>query len=112
MVIGLSKARRNPKPTAEDYCEVCGASYAHLHEVFYGTGNRQKSIKWGMQIRLCYFHHNDPNNKVSNPHFNANVDRQYKEEYQQKFETARIMEGMGFDEARSLFVREFGRNYL
>jgi hypothetical protein len=108
----MAKAKNNPVPTAEDLCAICRTPYAHLHEVFFGTGNRQKSIKWGMQIRLCYFHHNDPNNHVSNPHFNARVDKQLKEEYQYKFEAARIMEGMGADAARTLFIREFGRNYL
>lgn len=106
----MPKARNNPVPTADDFCEVCGQPYAHLHEIFGGSGNRQKSIKWGMQKRLCYKHHNEPGEE--NPHSNAQIDRAYKEEYQARFEKDRMLEGMTSDEAHKFFIHEFGRNYL
>jgi hypothetical protein len=46
-------AKNNPKPTSDDICENCGAPYAQTHEVFEGTGRRQLSIKYGMQVKLC-----------------------------------------------------------
>lgn len=108
----MSKAKRNPIPTFDDKCSVCGVPYAALHEVFYGTGNRQKSIKWGMQIRLCFYHHNNPSNTTSNPHFNKDADRRLKEKYQHIFEEQRMIEGTTKTAARELFCREFGRNYI
>lgn len=37
-----------------DKCVVCGKKRDNLHEVFYGTGKRQLSIKYGCVIPLCY----------------------------------------------------------
>jgi len=108
----MPKAKNNPKPTIDDVCEICGAPYAAFHEIFFGTANRQKSIKWGMQKRLCCFHHNDQSNRASNPHYNKRVDQNLREEYQERFEAQRVCEGMTASDARKLFMAEFGRNYL
>lgn len=37
-----------------DKCVICGKKRANLHEVYYGTGKRQLSIKYGCVIPLCY----------------------------------------------------------
>lgn len=102
--------KRNPIPTATDYCEICGKPYASLHEVFFGTANRKKSIQHGMQIRLCYEHHNMPNG--NNPHFNVDVDLKIRKAYQSLFEHRAIEQGMPADEARAYFMMEFGRNFI
>ncbi len=95
------RAKRNPLPTAEDYCEVCGKPYAANHEIFFGRGKRQLSIKYGLQKRLCYEHHNmDGGN---NPHFNKAIDDEYKREGQRKFEETH---------SREDFRRIFGKSYL
>ena len=46
-----------------DNCVICGKKRANLHEVFYGTGKRQLSIKYGCVIPLCYQHHIDIHDK-------------------------------------------------
>ena len=95
------KAKNNPLPTAEDYCEVCGKPYAALHEIF-GGKNRQLSIKYGLQVRLCYEHHNKPGGM--NPHHNKAINDRLKREGQRKFES---LYG-----SREDFIRIFGKNYL
>ncbi|MGI6227321.1 MAG: hypothetical protein ACOYJ1_13810 [Peptococcales bacterium] len=90
---------RNPKPTDQDTCEVCGRGYAHLHEVFFGSGRRQLSIKYGLQKRLCQEHHLGP----LGPHHNREYDLVLKREAQRKFEQ---------EYSRAEFLRIFGRNYL
>lgn len=50
------KKLRNPKPTYEDYCIVCGTGFAELHEIFFGK-NSQLSKRYGCQVRLCFEHH-------------------------------------------------------
>ena len=94
------KAKNNPRPTAEDYCVVCGKPYAALHEIF-GGKNRQLSIKYGLQIRLCGEHHNRPGGM--NPHHNKAINDRLKREGQRKFEETH---------SREDFLRLFGRNYL
>ena len=47
------KILRNPVPTADDCCVLGNTAYAITHEVFYGTKQRQLSIKYGLQERLC-----------------------------------------------------------
>jgi hypothetical protein len=95
------RAVNNSRPTAEDICEVCGKPYAHNHEVFFGK-NRQNSIKYGMQKRLCYEHHNKPG--CVNPHYNKAVDALYKREAQVNFQ---MIHGNRED-----FVSIFGKSYL
>lgn len=95
------KAKNNPRPTAEDYCVVCGKPYAALHEIF-GGKNRQLSIKYGLQVRLCEEHHNRPGGM--NPHHNKAVNDKLKREGQMKFES---LYG-----SREDFIRIFGKNYL
>lgn len=95
------KAKNNPMPTAEDICTYpgCGNGFAHLHEIYYGAKNRQNSIKYGMQKRLCLEHHEGP----LGPHHNKAYDNQLKQEYQRRFEQ---------EYSRELFVEVFGKNYL
>jgi len=95
----VSKAKNNPKPTIDSICRACGAPYAERHEVFFGTGERQKSIQYGLQVDLCGLHHRGDDG----PHINREVDLRYKREFQEKFE---------LEHSRELFMKEFGRNYL
>lgn len=93
------RAKNNPKPSCEDICRVCQSSYAELHEVFYGP-YRQKSIHYGLQVRLCFRHHREGPGAVHN---NKAFDDELKREFQQKFEAI-----YGHEK----FMQEFDKNYL
>lgn len=93
------RAKNNPKPTICDRCIVCGRPYAELHEVFHGP-NRQNSIRYGMQIRLCEKHHRTGKDAVHN---NREFELQLKRKYQAIFEETH---------SREEFVRIFGKSYL
>lgn len=92
------KARGNPRPMANNFCIICGKPYAELHEVF-GGKNRQKSIEWGMQIRLCAYHHRNGKMAV---HRNPEFDFRLKQKYQEIFEN---------EHGPERFMQEFGENY-
>jgi hypothetical protein len=92
------RAKHNPPPTVEDYCTVCGKPYAALHEIF-GGKNRQLSIKYGLQVRLCYEHHQGR----YGPHHNKVINDKLKREGQMKFEETH---------SREDFRRIFGKSYL
>lgn len=82
-------------------CIICGTRYnIHRHEVFFGTANRQKSIKWGMVVGLCAYHHDTSNNSV---HYNDEMDLKLKRYAQRKFQEAYPDED---------FMEVFNRNYL
>ncbi len=91
--------KRNPVPTENSKCEVCGAGYAETHEIFYGPGNRKLSIKYGLQALLCAEHHRG----MEGPHNNRKRDLELKRREQRAFEQWH---------GRSEFLRIFGRNYL
>jgi hypothetical protein len=95
------KPKRNPKPTINDLCEVCGLPYAATHEIFFGEKYRKWSIKYGLTKRLCYIHHNMPSGV--NPHSDRRIDLRYKVEAQRSFEQEHSHED---------FIKIFGRNYL
>jgi hypothetical protein len=94
------KAVNNPPPSADDYCTVCGVGYAHNHEIIFGNGRRQLSIKYGMQVRLCQEHHQG-NEGV---HFNKEFDTRLKQQAQRRFEAE-----IG---SREDFRSIFGESYI
>lgn len=81
-----------------NYCYLCNnGNYAnHLHEVFEGTANRQKSIDNGMVVGLCYIHH-DLVHKHPLEYIGL------KKHAQEVFEK---------DHTRQEFIGIFGRSYL
>lgn len=95
------RLKNNPVPTVNDICEYpgCGQAYAHSHEIFFGSGKRQLSIKYGLQKRLCYAHHEGPDG----PHHNRAYDLQLKREAQSNFEITH---------SRAEFIALFGKSYL
>lgn len=91
------RARNNPRTTADRICAVCGRPFAERHEIFFGP-YRQLSIKYGLQIDLCYEHHRG----MTGPHRNRAVDLKYKRAAQAKFEESHSRE-----EFRRLFVKSY-----
>lgn len=81
-------------------CYICGNPNVAWHEVFEGTANRQKSIKWGMVIALCPWHHNTSNYSF---HYNKDMQLRIKQEAQRKFQEVYPDED---------FIEIFGKNYL
>lgn len=83
-------------------CLICG-SYLdiHKHEIFYGTANRQLSIKYGLVVPLCSRHHNMSSEKGI--HYNKILNRKLKILGQKAFE---------YQYPDLKFKDIFGRNYL
>ena len=82
-----------------EHCYICGASPVHIHEVFYGSANRKKSISTGCCVPLCYDHHVGRHGV----HYDHDLDWRLKQECQKRFE-----ELHGFIK----FMETFKRNYL
>ena len=60
------------------HCYVCGTDKdIHIHEVFFGSANRKKSIEDGLCVPLCGAHHNLSNMGV---HFNKQLDEKLKKQ--------------------------------
>ena len=92
------RAKNNPKPTEDDLCRYCGTSYASTHEVYEGSGRRQLSIRYGMQVRLCIKCHKD-----IQEHPLQGRDLELKLEFQKRFER---------EYSRDMFRKLFGKSYL
>lgn len=83
-------------------CLICKTTLnLHRHHVFYGTGNRQISDKYGCWVYLCVRHHNMSSKGV---HYDSEYDKKLKRECQLKWE-----ELYG---TREDFIKTFGRSYL
>lgn len=72
----------------------------HIHEVFYGTANRKKSIQHGCCVPLMASLHNMSDKGV---HFNKTLDMRLKREMQRAFEKVYSHEE---------FMSVFHKNYL
>lgn len=84
-----------------DRCWFCGTTQnLHIHEAFFGTANRKKSIEWGLYVMVCAKHHNMGNKCVHN---NYEMDMQLKKEAQRSFEKIH---------GHAKFMRIFHKNYL
>ena len=82
-------------------CLICGSTHnIHIHEVFYGTANRQLSIKYGLCVCLCGRHHNLNNVGV---HSNKQFDTNLKQHAQKRFNEV-------YPELD--FMKIFGKSYL
>jgi hypothetical protein len=75
---------------------------SHRHEVFFGTSNRQKSIKYGLVVFLKPEMHNMSNQGV---HFNKAFDNELKQ-IGQKIAMEK------YNWSTEDFIRIFGKNYL
>jgi len=92
------KALYNHRPTAEDVCIYTGTPFAVTHEVFFGKGIRQLSIKHGMQVKVSSQIHMTIH---ANPL--TGLDLELKRKYQCIFERKY---------GHALFMKLFGRDYL
>ena len=82
-------------------CLVCGTyCNIHKHEIFFGRGKRELSIKYGLVVPLCGRHHNMSNDGV---HFNRKLDLELKKLGQKAFE---------YKYPNLNFLDIFHRNYL
>ena len=93
-----------------DRCFICGTSgKMHIHEVFFGTSGRKKSIEDGMTVPLCPAHHNMSGTGV---HFNHKLDL-YLKKYAQKVWMEHYTEETDTEEEKiDKFIKRYGRNYL
>ncbi len=82
-------------------CWLCGTEKdLHQHHIFYGTGNRSLSEKYGCWVYLCARHHNMSD-------YSVHIDRGLDEEL--KKVTQMILERNGW--TRDDFIKTFGRSY-
>ena len=91
------------KLTMQDYkeCWVCGVNAClEKHHIFFGTGNRKISDRYGLTVWLCSCHHRGSKEGV---HFVRTLDLKLKKAGQRMFEQVY---------SREIFMQKFGRNYL
>ena len=79
-------------------CYFCGAHETTRHEIFYGSGRREKCKALGLWASVCPICHRLVHDELLDD-----------EKLRQKAQEA-AMERYGWDE--SDFITEFGRNYL
>lgn len=80
-------------------CFVCGSPYVQEHHVFFGTGHRRLSEKYGLKVYLCQKHHTGE----EGVHFDPKLDKALKQYAQKKFEESH---------SRKEFMKIFKRSYL
>lgn len=86
-------------------CYICGKSPTHIHEIFFGTANRKKSIEDGLCVGLCPAHHNMSGLGV---HFNKQLDLYLKKIGEECW----IKEYSDDKNGERDFINRFGKNYL
>ena len=83
-----------------DKCFFCGGPAECIHEVFFGTANRQISIENGFCVGLCHQEHNLSNKSV---HRDRKMDLKLKKTYQTEYEKKHT---------RADFINLIGKSYL
>ena len=88
-----------------DYCMICRrylGEGGHLHEVFWGSANRQKSKDYGLVVKLCFNHHD--RQSIISVHHNpqGKMNKWLQQQAREAFENHYPNED---------FIEVFGRNY-
>lgn len=87
-----------------DHCIECGLPGINKHEIFYGSGKRKLSIKYGLVIPLCTCKHHDQVNKHG-----IHFDTELRDKWHKKGQ-AMFMKHYG--KTADEFKEIFGRKYL
>lgn len=96
--------------TQKYICYRCGKyGQTEKHHVMSGTANRRLSEEDGLYVYLCHTCHNEPPNGV---HFNKKTMDWLRNKGQRAYECKMIQEGMSPSEAREMFMKRYGKNYL
>lgn len=86
-----------------DHCLICEArDNLHIHEVFFGNGKREISIREQLCVSLCPYHHNASNHGV---HLNRELDLKVKRWAEKKWLEYN-------NKTIEDFIKVFGKNYL
>lgn len=89
---------------------MCGRiTHTERHHIFGGTANRRLSEEDGLVVDLCHACHNEPPYGV---HYNKANMTMLHVMGQQRYELAKMDEGMSAEEAHTAFIKRYGRNYL
>ena len=87
----------------EKYCYITGREYGlHKHHIYYGTGNRAVSDKYGFWVWLIPELHNMSSEGIHNG--NIELDMQLKQDCQRAYEAD--------GHTREEFMQLIGKNYL
>lgn len=87
-----------------EHCIECGRTKVNLHEVFFGTANRQLSKQYGLVVPFCEeLHHNQVNCK--GVHFDEKLDTKWKKEGQKVFMKH-------YKKTKKEFREIFGKSYI
>jgi hypothetical protein len=106
----MAKDRYSILVPSLDKCFVCGTSNSvHIHEVFFGTANRKKSIEDGMTVGLCMTHHNGSSQGV---HFNKDLDLFLKQHAEKIWIEHYCDESLSEDEKIQEFIDRYGKNFI
>lgn len=93
-----------------DRCCLCGSTdRVAIHEVFFGSANRDKSKEDGMTAPLCWNHHNGSNIGV---HFNKKMDLLLKQRAEKVWIETYTDSLLPMEDRIQLFIDRYGKNYL
>lgn len=95
-------------PKERKPCFLCGRyAYTERHHIF-GAANRKLSEQDGLVVDLCHPCHNEPPNGV---HFNKERMDALRRYGQTVYENNLIADGKTRQEARTAFIKRYGKNY-
>ena len=97
------------RKTEKNVCFICGKyGPTERHHCFSGP-NRRLAEEDKLVVYLCHSCHNEPPMGV---HFNKEVRRWLQAKAQKAYEELQIGQGSTPEEARELFTKRYGRNYI
>ena len=95
--------------TTKNICFRCGKYYPTEKHHIFGGANRKLSEEDGLYVYLCRPCHNLP---PEGAHFNKATADWLHKVGQEAYEGKMIQEGLSPTEARTRFMRRYGRNYM
>lgn len=79
--------------TEYNKCFVCGSERnLECHHVFFGTGNRKLSDKYGLTVPLCSYCHRGQNGVHHNKQLDLNIKRYAQLQFEKEYSFEKFME--------------------
>lgn len=93
-------------------CAICGRPYEAEHHLIFGNSLRALADEDSLIIDMCNNCHNMSFDAKGRIHGNSMAEALSKMLGQERFEKRAILNGATEQEAREMFMKRYGRNYL
>lgn len=94
-----------------EHCYECGKPHAQIHHMM-NSANKAKAEKYGLILPLCINHHTGADGVHTNPEKMLKMKQMAQDGFEAVYYGEHYGEPDAEEDARRLWIKEFGKSYL